>query len=226
MTPLRLRRFLDALTHTGPGYDTRDTVWARAYGEEIAALKQRAEEAKKRAEQAEAAITRVRAVAGWDLNGWSDLSPEKVLAALDGTADAEPTEPEGDTCGGCGHHTTWHRDTGTRPCHKTSCDCAAFTEHGPQRCCVCGSPEVAERGYGTRRYCWPCALKETFAEPVESTTPVPETAHRYLSTGCLHGHHAYCQGRTGQAGAKKPAACKFCAAPCRCACHTTAEETR
>ncbi|MFJ7999006.1 hypothetical protein ACIQ7D_17920 [Streptomyces sp. NPDC096310] len=41
----------------------------------------------------------------------------------------------------------------------------------------------------------------------------------YLSTGCLHGEHAYCQGATGQAGTKTPAVCKFCAAPCRCDCH-------
>lgn len=46
-------------------------------------------------------------------------------------------------------------------------------------------------------------------------------AHDYLSTGCLHGNHAYCQGRTGRAGAKKPGQCKFCAASCRCDCHTT-----
>lgn len=45
-------------------------------------------------------------------------------------------------------------------------------------------------------------------------------AHQYLSTGCLHGEHAYCQGRTGQAGAKTPAQCKFCAEPCICTCHT------
>lgn len=33
---------------------------------------------------AEAAITRVRAVAGWAIQGWSDLSPEKVLLAVEG----------------------------------------------------------------------------------------------------------------------------------------------
>lgn len=43
--------------------------------------------------------------------------------------------------------------------------------------------------------------------------------HDYLATGCLHGHHDYCQGKTGQAGAKTPAQCKFCAAACRCRCH-------
>jgi hypothetical protein len=43
--------------------------------------------------------------------------------------------------------------------------------------------------------------------------------HSYLSTGCLHGEHGYCQSNTGAAGAKIPAQCKFCAAPCRCRCH-------
>jgi hypothetical protein len=43
--------------------------------------------------------------------------------------------------------------------------------------------------------------------------------HKYLSTGCLHDEHEYCQGRTGLAGSKTPAQCKFCEAPCRCHCH-------
>lgn len=45
--------------------------------------------------------------------------------------------------------------------------------------------------------------------------------HFYLSTGCLHGDHAYCSARTGKAGAKRPAECKTCSAlaPCRCRCH-------
>lgn len=62
-----------------------------------------------------------------------------------------------------------------------------------------------------------CANHERAADP---------DTHVYLSTGCLHGEHAYCQGHTGQAGAKKPARCKFCDAPCVCDCHTTAKETR
>jgi hypothetical protein len=44
--------------------------------------------------------------------------------------------------------------------------------------------------------------------------------HVYLSTGCLHGEHAYCQAKTGQTGSKTPATCKFDAAPCVCRCHT------
>ena len=43
--------------------------------------------------------------------------------------------------------------------------------------------------------------------------------HHYLATACLHDQHAYCQGKTGQAGRKTPAVCKFCRAPCQCRCH-------
>lgn len=46
--------------------------------------------------------------------------------------------------------------------------------------------------------------------------------HIYLSTGCLHGDHAYCQGMTGLAGAKRPGECKHCAAKCACGCHRNA----
>lgn len=52
------------------------------------------------------------------------------------------------------------------------------------------------------------------------------TDHTYLSTGCLHGEHAYCQGKAGAVGAKVPARCKFCPAPCVCPCHTKKEEQR
>jgi hypothetical protein len=52
-------------------------------------------------------------------------------------------------------------------------------------------------------------------------TPQP-TGHVYLSTGCLHGEHRYCQNVDGIVGLKKPAQCKFCAAPCVCLCHTAA----
>lgn len=50
--------------------------------------------------------------------------------------------------------------------------------------------------------------------------------HWYLSTSCLHARepgredlHGYCQSNTGLGGAKRPASCKFCRAPCRCRCH-------
>ncbi|MDX3714400.1 hypothetical protein PV733_36845 [Streptomyces europaeiscabiei] len=43
--------------------------------------------------------------------------------------------------------------------------------------------------------------------------------HRYLSTGCLHGDHAYCQNMTGLNGSKRPGECKHCQARCICGCH-------
>lgn len=54
-------------------------------------------------------------------------------------------------------------------------------------------------------------------QPAPAATEATE--HHYLSTGCLHGQHDYCQSHTGQAGAKTPAQCKFCQAPCTCPCH-------
>jgi hypothetical protein len=45
--------------------------------------------------------------------------------------------------------------------------------------------------------------------------------HAYLSTGCLHDDHGYCQGMTGLNGSKRPGECKFCRAPCQCSCHQT-----
>jgi hypothetical protein len=43
--------------------------------------------------------------------------------------------------------------------------------------------------------------------------------HVYLSTGCLHGHHDYCNCMVGVTGEKRPGRCKFCDAPCTCECH-------
>lgn len=48
---------------------------------------------------------------------------------------------------------------------------------------------------------------------------IEQSGHRYLSTGCRHGEHGYCQSNTGSQGQKKPAECKFCAAKCVCSCH-------
>lgn len=59
--------------------------------------------------------------------------------------------------------------------------------------------------------------------------------HDYLSTACYHGECGYCAApvvsRDGSwtllgpsytsalGSPKNPARCKFCASPCRCACH-------
>lgn len=61
----------------------------------------------------------------------------------------------------------------------------------------------------------------------------PAVLHAYLSTGCLHGDHAYCQSAgaanpdlTAEEGRKRPAECKFCAAPCVCPCHRSDPRSR
>lgn len=50
--------------------------------------------------------------------------------------------------------------------------------------------------------------------------------HRYLSTGCLHGDHDYCQteARRYDGTTKIAATCKFCGAPCVCECHGEHEQ--
>lgn len=49
-----------------------------------------------------------------------------------------------------------------------------------------------------------------------------DVVHVYLSTGCLHGQHDYCNAPQRPDGTGKRAAeCKFCGAPCRCPCHGT-----
>ena len=54
---------------------------------------------------------------------------------------------------------------------------------------------------------------------VLDTDPYREPEHQYLSTGCRHDNHLYCQSMTGQHGEKRPGRCKFCEALCVCPCH-------
>lgn len=56
-------------------------------------------------------------------------------------------------------------------------------------------------------------------EPAAEDEAIDQTGHVYLSTGCLHGDHDYCQSMTGLNGAKRPASCKKCGAKCICGCH-------
>lgn len=72
-----------------------------------------------------------------------------------------------------------------------------------------------ESGSGQEEDVYPEAGQPSWAwsgsQPFEVSQP-----HVYLSTGCYHGDHAYCQ-RGGEA--KRPAQCKFCTAMCICDCH-------
>ena len=84
------------------------------------------------------------------------------------------------------------------------------------------SATVAERVYGPDGIAGRLERAETELAGVLKGEP---GVHRYLSTGCYHGDHAYCQSMTGLNGAKRPGECKFCQASCRCGCHTTTKET-
>jgi hypothetical protein len=111
-----------------------------------------------------------------------------------------------------------------------TCDASQLTPFGKVGPCVLrhqhDGPVHRDRDGGEW---WPSEL----AEPRGHLYPVgglksDGSTHIYFSTGCRHGDmvlpdgrtgHEYCQGETGAVGAKTPAVCKFCAAPCRCDCH-------
>ncbi|MEU9703048.1 hypothetical protein [Streptomyces sp. NPDC047981] len=77
---------------------------------------------------------------------------------------------------------------------------------------------------GQNLTCAGCALRDKIRAALDEHQEQLAAAHHYLSTGCLHDQHAYCQGKSGQAGPKSPAQCKFCQAPCVCPCHTSGEQ--
>jgi len=60
---------------------------------------------------------------------------------------------------------------------------------------------------------------ETWQTAAQAAGQATAGVHVYLSTGCLHGDHAYCKSMTGLNGAKRPASCKKCGAKCICGCH-------
>jgi hypothetical protein len=65
-------------------------------------------------------------------------------------------------------------------------------------------------------------LNPATQQPAAAWTPPPPGStreHVYLSTGCWHGDHDYCQSMTGLNGAKRPGECKKCRARCICGCH-------
>lgn len=68
----------------------------------------------------------------------------------------------------------------------------------------------------------PRATISAYDRPTENESE-ERPGHVYLSTGCLHGEHAYCQSMTGQQGEKRPGRCKFCDARCTCVCHNEGE---
>ena len=86
------------------------------------------------------------------------------------------------------------------------------------------APHELDDGQAPAAGCSP-ATAETEPNNPRTTPDNPAASsdpHIYLSTGCYHGDHAYCQAMTGLNGAKRPASCKKCGAKCVCPCHQQA----
>lgn len=80
------------------------------------------------------------------------------------------------------------------------------------------------RGFGTVPHGWllarwPDGDVTVMSPRAAAKRLTADDQHVYLSTGCWHGDHDYCQSMTGLNGAKRPGECKFCSAPCQCPCH-------
>ena len=170
-----------------------------------------------RAEHAEAAIARVRAVPRLphtsqqtgDLGRAYTRGWESVISAIDAALD----EP-GPAAGGCSAPgpRTEPNNTGRAAAEATEpvrCPCDGTHFPSPENCrwCKCHRawtpPPPGDRREATLR----AAVHH-------------DGNHLYLSTGCLHHDHAYCNNMTGLNGAKRPGECKHCGARCICACHT------
>jgi hypothetical protein len=76
-------------------------------------------------------------------------------------------------------------------------------------------------------------LRRVAAESAPADTGHEDSKHVYLSTGCQHEDlllpdgrtgHQYCEDMTGLNGAKRPAECKHCGAPCQCPNHAAAKQ--
>lgn len=160
-----------------------------------------------RAEHAEAALARVRSLADrWDNALGIDKTYARTLrAALD---------EHGPAAGGCSAPgpRTEPNNTGRAAAEATEpvrCPCDGTHFPSPENCrwCKCHRawtpPPPGDRREATLR----AAVHH-------------DGNHLYLSTGCLHHDHAYCNNMTGLNGAKRPGECKHCGARCICACHT------
>lgn len=87
---MTIRHTVDTLTSDALDalYEQLEAAEAGETRRQLATAHEALASATTRAARAEAAIARVRAVAGWAIQGWSDLSPEKVLLAVEGEQSA------------------------------------------------------------------------------------------------------------------------------------------
>lgn len=154
---------------------------------------------------------------------------ERALTALDARPADDTAATQATDCPG-------HEDC-TRCDVTDPCPCCGITYRNGQWATATGEPytrgsaaaqATEPTGWlhaGTRDLSIPDDSPVTDIDPAWTPPPPGDRReHTYLSTGCFHGDHAYCQSMTGLNGAKRPAVCKFCQASCRCECHTTTKE--
>ncbi|MFJ6073669.1 hypothetical protein ACIQFU_22980 [Streptomyces sp. NPDC093065] len=185
--------------------------------------------ARRRAEEAEAALVRVHHLAAAIHAGapWT-ASHAETAARIRGAITGPGTLVAEETVSRALFEETARRHKGAiarvdellattervRALHQPQPDGTGFDDG--QQCRTCSQ----DGGDGYQYLVpWPCPTVRALDEPAPAATEATDN-HVYLSTGCLHGEHAYCQSHTGHSGTKTPAACKFCAAPCTCGCHT------
>jgi hypothetical protein len=172
----------------------------------------------RRAETAEAKLAAVRQLLA---EPRSLIDRTRLLDALDGPADATPPaeDPAVDTCRLVQVGGETIRIHGSRPLTGLEMGYAAEVVAAARRK-LAAEPPVVRADNGTES-----ALTRRIRAQQRGASAAAE-AHRYLSTGCLHGEHGYCQANTGSNGTKIPATCKFCATPCTCPCHQQPTTTK
>lgn len=84
----------------------------------------------------------------------------------------------------------------------------------------CWGTDTCDGWLGLGHHTQTSALLERERHVAEEHADGPAAeGHVYLSTGCHHGDHGYCQSMTGLNGAKRPGECKHCGTKCICPCH-------
>lgn len=179
-----------------------------------------------RLERAEDTLFRAREVARWMRRNYPGLrlANDTLATALDGEQPAPATAATGAIgyCPACGRGDVAPSPEEYEQQRQRAEQAAAALVRVQHVAALihAGAPWTANRHDTAARIRAAIAGPGTAA--TEATGATGATGHRYLSTGCLHGEHGYCQAKTGQSGTKKPAVCKWCDASCRCGCHRDA----
>jgi hypothetical protein len=203
MNPVKLRERLErahteAATLSGQIGDLkRELAEARTTNQRLNARAQRLE--------SELAAYR-RAVAQWEINDRGTYVPLRTIAAIAKAAGLNIDNPHWIM-----HYQRVEQAEAAIARTRAACDqlrrASTLADGQPHTDRERGILQAVDR------------ITRALDEPAAGPAATEATGHHYLSTGCFHGDHDYCSNIDGRAGLKKPAQCKFCAAPCVCSCH-------